>query len=93
MSYLPDEVIHKFIIERQKILVKQHGEIWLHLHNFLGGDQNWNGPHLPALYQALKDEFKDTPFYSIQFAHFAVGNTLQIGNANDDHKITMRNME
>lgn len=70
----PDEVIHKFIIDRQKVLIKQHGEIWTLLHNFLGVEGSWNGPHLPGLYQALKDEFKDIPFYSMQFAHFAVGN-------------------
>lgn len=68
-----DNHIHKFIIDRQKILVKQHGEIWLYLHNFMGGPRNWNNTRLPFLYQALRDEFKDTPFYSVQFAHFAVG--------------------
>ena len=68
-----DEVIHKFVIDRQKILVNQHGEIWTHFHNFMGGPRNWNNTKLTFLYQALRDEFIDIPFYSIQFAHFSIG--------------------
>lgn len=68
-----DENVHNFIINRQKMLVKQHGEIWLYLHNFMGGSRNWNNTRLPFLYQALKYEFMDVPIYSVQFAHFAVG--------------------
>lgn len=70
----PDEVIFDFITERQRFLVKQHGELWLHIHNFLGHPDNWNNTHLPFLYQHLKKEFPDNPLYSIQFSHFATGN-------------------
>lgn len=71
---MSDETVFKFIIDRQRLLADQHGEIWLHLHNFLGAKKNWNNTHLPLLYQALRNEFPDTPIYSIQFAHFTTGN-------------------
>lgn len=70
---MSDETIINFVLNRQRHLVKQHGEVWLHLHNFLGDPMNWNNTHLPFLYQAMVDEFPDTPFYSIQFAHFTCG--------------------
>ena len=34
---IPEEFIHKFVIDRQKILKKQYNEIWLYYHNFLNG--------------------------------------------------------
>jgi len=71
---LSDDQIIDFVISVQKILVKQHNEIWLCLHNFLGDPNNWNNTHLPVLYQALLDEFPSAKFYSFQFAHFMVGN-------------------
>jgi hypothetical protein len=70
-----DETIIKFIIGRQKILVQQHSEIWLHLHNFLGHHDNWNNHHLPYVYKDIRSEFPDYPFYSIQYAHYACGGT------------------
>ena len=38
------------------------------------GSHNWNATRLPFLYEALRNKFKKTPIYSVQFAHFAVGN-------------------
>jgi hypothetical protein len=70
-----DGIIAKFIIDRQKILIQQHGEIWMCLHHFLGHPKNWNNTHILNVYRAIRDEFPAAPFYSIQFAHFAVGNT------------------
>jgi len=70
---MSDEMIINFVLNRQRHLVKQHGEVWTHLHNFLGDPMNWNNTHLPVLYQAIRDEFPDVPFYSIQFAHFTCG--------------------
>jgi hypothetical protein len=67
-----DDVIHNFILGRQKILYSQHGEIWLHLHNFIGGPRNWNNTHLSFLYEVLSNIYRDA-FYSIQFAHFSIG--------------------
>jgi hypothetical protein len=69
-----DEEIIKFITDRQRVLVKQHGELWLHIHTFLGHPDNWNNTHLPFVYQALRKEFPYNPLYSIQFSHFATGN-------------------
>jgi hypothetical protein len=69
-----DDVIAEFIINRQKILIEQHNEMWIYLHTFLGAENSWNRHKLPILYQALRNEFGDIPFYSIQFAHFATGN-------------------
>lgn len=71
---MSDETIFKFIIDRQRLLVEQHGEIWLYLHNFLGAGANWNNTRLPLLYAALRNEFPETPIYSVQFAHFTTGN-------------------
>ena len=68
-----DDVIHNFIIDVQRTLVTQHGEVWLYFHNFLGGIHNWNNIKLPLLYETLKDKFKGHPIYSVQFAHFVVG--------------------
>jgi len=70
-----DEVVAKFIIDRQKVLVQQHGEVWLNIHNFLGEPKNWNNENLPRLYGYMRDEFPETPFYSLQFAHFYCGIT------------------
>ena len=66
-----DDII-RYIIDRQKILITQHGEIWLQFHNWLGHPENWNNKCLPLVYDALRKEFPDTPFYSLQYAHFAV---------------------
>jgi len=68
-----DQIIDE-IITAQKLLVKQYGEVWLHLHNYLGDIRNWNNTHLEVVYKAVRNEFPNIPFYSVQFAHFAVAN-------------------
>ena len=68
-----DDDIIGFVVGRQKLFVKQHGEIWMSFHNWLGAARGWNGVHLPILYKVLMDLFPNVPKYSIQFAHFAVG--------------------
>lgn len=68
-----DKEVIDFVVGRQKLFVKQHGEIWMSFHNWLGNLRGWNKAHLPLLYQALMGKFPDVPKYSIQFAHFAVG--------------------
>ena len=70
-----DEEIIRFISNRQKVLMQQHGELWLYIHNFLGLPNNWNNKHLPFLYQALREQFPDNPLYSVQFAHFTTANS------------------
>jgi hypothetical protein len=72
---ISDDQLIDFVISIQRLLVRQYNEIWLCLHNFLGHHNNWNNTRLPYLYQALRDEFPDTPFYSLQFAHFSCGGT------------------
>lgn len=68
-----DEEIIEFVVGRQKLFVKQHGEVWMSFHNWLGNPRGWNNAHLPILYQAIVDEFPRADKYSIQFAHFAIG--------------------
>jgi hypothetical protein len=75
-----DEQIINFVVGRQKILAKQHNEIWMLFHNFLGDPMNWNNTHLPVLYQALANEFVGTDIYSIQGAHFSCGYTTSNEN-------------
>lgn len=70
--FTDDDVID-FVIGRQKLFVKQHEEIWMSFHNWLGNARGWNREHLPLLYDALRDEFPYVPRYSIQFAHFMIG--------------------
>ena len=72
LPFTDDDIIG-FVMGRQKQFVKQHGEIWMSFHNWMGNPKGWNGAHLPLLYQALMDEFPNAVRYSIQFAHFAVG--------------------
>jgi hypothetical protein len=71
-----DETIIRFVVGREKLLVKQYGEVWLYLHNYLGHPENWNNKRLAFLYKALAEEFPNNPIYSVQYAHFAVGRSL-----------------
>lgn len=70
-----DDQIIDFVVSVQRVLVRQHGEIWLCLNNYLGDYRNWNNTHLPVLYRALANEFPGIPFYSLQFAYFSCGGT------------------
>lgn len=72
-----NKVIHSFVIGRQKLLVQQHGEVWLNYHNFMGGSGNWNNLYLSDLYFAMREEFTDNHFYSLQFAHFSINGIHQ----------------
>jgi hypothetical protein len=83
-----DEELFEFVIGRQRLLSEQYNEIWLLYHNFLGDPRNWNNVHLPFLYQALRDEFPDTPIYSIQGPHFSVGKKDYYTDEKNQNKVT-----
>ena len=68
----PDEITG-FVVGRQTLLARQHGEIWTLFHNFLGDSMNWNNTQLPSLYAQLEKEFPSASRYSIQGAHFSCG--------------------
>ena len=83
-----DEDIFEFVIGRQRLLSRQHGEIWSVFHNFLGNPMNWNNIHLPFLYQIMREEFPDLPIYSIQGPHFSVGKKDYYTDEKNQRKVT-----
>ena len=58
------ETITSFVVEQQKQLVAQFGEVWTAFHHY------GNPPYIDPIYRALKDNFPACPHYSIQFTHF-----------------------
>ena len=68
-----NEVLLKFIVDRQRILNSQYGEVWTAYHNLSG---LWNAKYMPLLYDTLRKEFPDSPYYAVQFGHFV--NSLEV---------------
>ena len=64
---IPNDVLLKFIVGRQRILNTQYGEIWSAYHTQTG---LWNAAYMPLLYETIRKEFPDAPYYSVQFGHF-----------------------
>lgn len=85
---ISDEDLFQFVIDRQKFLSMQYGEVWSVFHNFLGDSDNWNNKHLPLLYEAMRKEFPDLPIYSIQGPHFSVGKKDYYTDEKNQRKVT-----
>jgi hypothetical protein len=60
----------EFIVNAERILIDQFGEVWINLHNFMG---YWNSHNIELVYETLRNEFPTHPIYSFQFAHLEIG--------------------
>ena len=72
---IPIETMLKFIHGRQEVLSKQYGEIWTNYHNQTGC---WNAKYVPLMYETLRKEFPNIPYYAVQFEHFTLGVPSQV---------------
>lgn len=61
---IPPAQIAQFVVDRQKILSKQHNEVWTAFH--------WNGSpnYMDVVYTALKDNFPDCAHFAVQYTYY-----------------------
>lgn len=59
-----NSVIAKFVVDRQKLLERQFGEVWTSFHH------NGSPPYLEPVYQNLQSSFPYSQHLSIQFTYF-----------------------
>ena len=65
---VPMEVLTKFMVDRQRIVANQHGEVWTKFHHNLGGNLDTTTAINDALYDAYPiDEYEHYRIQSIQF--------------------------